>query len=98
MADAPKDLIEHGNLITEKEMIKILLTEAQNNLTKCQLMDRLFKRIQAEKWFSQEDALKMGANQKAIRRLEKTIADLVEFYPEASVIPPLADIFKTGDN
>jgi hypothetical protein len=81
-------------IITEKDAIRSMLIEAQNQLTQAIVTDRLYKRREL-RGLDQNSKLKMGANQEAIRQATKMVEDLKEFYKDASEVNPLADLFPT---
>lgn len=79
-------------ILTEKDAIRSMLIETQNQLTQMLVTDRLLKR-QDLRGMDQKLKLRMGANQEAIRQATKMVEDLREFYETASEKSPLADIF-----
>ena len=79
-------------LVTEKDAIRSMLIETQNNLTQSTVTDKLYRRLEVG-GLDQQSMLKMGGNQKAMVMAEKMVRNLKELLKDASDVKPLADIF-----
>jgi hypothetical protein len=79
-------------LVTEKDAIRSMLIETQNNLTQSTVTDKLYRRLEVG-GLDQQSLLKMGGNQKAMVMAEKMVRNLKELLKDASDVKPLADIF-----
>ena len=83
-----------NGIITEKDAIRSMLIETQNNLTQAKITERLFARQNIKNQMDEAALKRMGANQEIIKRTTSMVADLREFYKEAKDENPLADIIS----
>lgn len=80
-------------ILTDKDVIRSMLIETQNTLTKSLITERLFQRANIKNQLDDGALKRMGANQEAIRQTTKLVSDLKEFLKSAKDENPLADIF-----
>lgn len=75
---------------SEKQTIELMIIEAQNQLTKCKVLDRIYQRQRLKGDHIQALDQAMGANQQQTRVLKETIFNLLDFLGTASTDVPLA--------
>jgi hypothetical protein len=81
-----------NGLISEKDAVRSMLIETQNNLTQAELTDKLYQRLMVG-GLDNQAKLKMGANQQAVKMATSMVRNLKEIYKDASEEQPLADLF-----
>lgn len=70
------------NPLTELQTIEIMLCESKNELTKCEVLDRMFTRLSLRGNISRNEQM-AGMNQAKIRALKESIRELADMHKEA---------------
>lgn len=83
-----------GKLLSEKQMVLAMIVEAQNELTKCKIVERLQNRELLTRISDSQGKQLLMMNKKRIDQLKQTIFNLFDFYKTADDATPLAKELK----
>lgn len=82
--------------MSEKQVIERMMIDVSNKITEGKVNLRLMNRRNVKGLLNQQQQLELGKMQDTQKRLEDALADLQEFFKEASDTSPLAEIFASA--